>query len=291
MFSSFKLIKLSNIVTLYATIALAFGDYFNGQSSGRNDDEFGGNGLGVGGGFGGGFNDGGFGDEDLDPLAALEKAIPGGGVPGQDYPILAFVPDTGFACIGLGYYADTNRESGCQVFHICQEDGRLDSFLCPNGTLFNQKYFVCDWWYNVDCSSSAQFYGLNAEIGKVPEKSGYGSNGRSNEIGFGNTGSDNLGLGDFSNHGRQSIGAPSQAYGVPSAINEIASNGISRELSGNDRDTYSAPSSSYSVLPSGSSSLNGGGSTGGGQRNNNVNSFHNGNHAQAPSSLYQTPER
>jgi hypothetical protein len=26
------------------------------------------------------------------------------------------------------------------------------SFLCPNGTLFNQVYFICDWWFNVDCS-------------------------------------------------------------------------------------------------------------------------------------------
>ena len=26
------------------------------------------------------------------------------------------------------------------------------SFLCPNGTLFNQQYFICDWWFNVDCS-------------------------------------------------------------------------------------------------------------------------------------------
>ena len=25
-------------------------------------------------------------------------------------------------------------------------------YLCPNGTLFNQQYFVCDWWFNVDCS-------------------------------------------------------------------------------------------------------------------------------------------
>ena len=24
--------------------------------------------------------------------------------------------------------------------------------LCPNGTLYNQQYFICDWWFNVDCS-------------------------------------------------------------------------------------------------------------------------------------------
>ena len=32
-----------------------------------------------------------------------------------------------------------------QVFHYCQPDGRMDSFFCPNLTLFNQQYFVCDW--------------------------------------------------------------------------------------------------------------------------------------------------
>ncbi|KAG7160699.1 U-scoloptoxin(01)-Er1a-like 15 [Homarus americanus] len=53
-------------------------------------------------------------------------------------------------------------EAGYQVFHICQADGRSDSFLCPNGTIFNQQFFVCDWWYNFDCSTAPQFYGLNA---------------------------------------------------------------------------------------------------------------------------------
>ena len=53
-----------------------------------------------------------------------------------------------------GYYADP--EADCQAFHICANDstdGKIKySFLCPNGTLFNQQYFICDWWFNVDCS-------------------------------------------------------------------------------------------------------------------------------------------
>ena len=53
-----------------------------------------------------------------------------------------------------GYYADP--EAQCQAFHICGDDGRGGlakySFLCPNGTVFNQQYFICDWWFNVDCS-------------------------------------------------------------------------------------------------------------------------------------------
>merc|ERR1711892_1315543 len=100
-------------------------------------------------------------------LAMLEKSVPG--VPGEDYPIYSEVPETGFGCEGQvdgGYYADPEAE--CQVFHICANDGAGGrsqySFLCPNGTLFQQPYFVCDWWFNVDCSLAEQFYSLNDEI-------------------------------------------------------------------------------------------------------------------------------
>lgn len=50
-----------------------------------------------------------------------------------------------------GYYADV--EAGCQVFRICTIGSTygFQSFLCPNGTLFNQDVFVCDWWMNVKC--------------------------------------------------------------------------------------------------------------------------------------------
>ena len=65
-----------------------------------------------------------------------------------------------------GYYGDPEAE--CQAFHICAGDGSGGlakySFLCPNGTLFQQQYFVCDWWFNVDCSTTEDFYGLNDEI-------------------------------------------------------------------------------------------------------------------------------
>merc|ERR1711881_345353 len=92
-----------------------------------------------------------------DNLAMLEKAVPG--VPGEDYPIYAEVPESGFACDGQvdgGYYADPEAE--CQVFHICTADGAGGlakySFLCPNGTIFNQNYFICDWWFNFDCAEA-----------------------------------------------------------------------------------------------------------------------------------------
>merc|ERR1711935_167911 len=102
-----------------------------------------------------------------DPLAGLTNNIPG--VPGEDYPIYSQVPETAFACDGQvdgGYYADPEAE--CQVFHICTADGAGGlakySFLCPNGTLFNQNYFVCDWWFNFDCSTAEELYSLNDEI-------------------------------------------------------------------------------------------------------------------------------
>jgi len=102
-----------------------------------------------------------------DNLAMLEKAVPG--VPGEDYPIYAEVPESGFACDGQvdgGYYADPEAE--CQVFHICTADGAGGlskySFLCPNGTVFNQNYFICDWWFNFDCAEAEGLYSLNDEI-------------------------------------------------------------------------------------------------------------------------------
>jgi hypothetical protein len=38
------------------------------------------------------------------------------------------------------------------------------SVLCPNGTIFNQNYFICDWWFNFDCSTAEDLYSLNDEI-------------------------------------------------------------------------------------------------------------------------------
>merc|ERR1712154_17927 len=102
-----------------------------------------------------------------DPLAMLQTSVPG--IPGEDYPIYAEVPETAFACDGQvdgGYYADGEAE--CQVFHICTADGAGGlakySFLCPNGTVFNQNYFICDWWFNFDCAEAENLYSLNEDI-------------------------------------------------------------------------------------------------------------------------------
>ncbi|CAB4056389.1 unnamed protein product [Lepeophtheirus salmonis] len=87
-------------------------------------------------------------------------SIPGN--PGEDYPIFSSVPNTSFSCQDqnyAGFYADV--ETFCQAFYICQEGGFVDGFLCPNGTVFNQEYFICDWWFNVNCDIAEMFFPLN----------------------------------------------------------------------------------------------------------------------------------
>ena len=56
-----------------------------------------------------------------------------------------------------------------QVYHVCALNKKF-SFLCPNGTVFDQKTFVCNWWYNVDCASSPNYYDLNDLIGVSPNR-------------------------------------------------------------------------------------------------------------------------
>lgn len=105
-------------------------------------------------------------DEPHDPndLSWLRNAIRG--EPDEDYPILSDIPKTAFKCSQqsrAGYYGDP--EARCQVFHICQKpDDRMDSFLCPNGTIFSQKNFVCVWWWQYDCSQTEKDYDLNANL-------------------------------------------------------------------------------------------------------------------------------
>jgi hypothetical protein len=65
--------------------------------------------------------------------------------------------------------------SHVQAYHVCH-DGREghqgSKFLCTNGTVFNQKLFACDWWYNVDCNEAIGYYKLNLdpEINPYTEK-------------------------------------------------------------------------------------------------------------------------
>ena len=47
---------------------------------------------------------------------------------------------------------------------MCESGKRQSSFLCPKGTIFNQKHRVCDWWYNVKCEDATEFYDLNLDL-------------------------------------------------------------------------------------------------------------------------------
>ncbi|XP_031618291.1 U-scoloptoxin(01)-Cw1a [Contarinia nasturtii] len=92
-----------------------------------------------------------------------------GYIAGIDFPAYDTVPKgLSFSCKGRlpGYYADV--ETRCQVWHWCLFSGTIYSFLCPNGTVFNQAYRVCDWWTNVDCPFAAQLYRNNEELYRNP---------------------------------------------------------------------------------------------------------------------------
>ena len=103
------------------------------------------------------------------------------GEPGLDYPIFSSVQATDFSCSDLvmgGYYADPGQN--CQSYHICLPDpANINtlhpvSFLCPNGTIFNQGVLVCDWWFNVDCSEAATLYTINEK--NAAERDAFDSN-------------------------------------------------------------------------------------------------------------------
>ncbi|XP_063609381.1 uncharacterized protein LOC134783433 isoform X2 [Penaeus indicus] len=86
-----------------------------------------------------------------------------------DMPTMTEIPtDITFSCAGKlpGYYADVQYD--CQLYHVCEAHD-MTSYLCPNGTIFNQEIFACDWWFSVDCSAAPNFYHLNEEIYKDPE--------------------------------------------------------------------------------------------------------------------------
>ncbi|XP_008195707.2 cuticular protein analogous to peritrophins 1-E isoform X3 [Tribolium castaneum] len=59
----------------------------------------------------------------------------------------------------IGFYADV--EYDCQIFHMCDPEGRRIPHVCANDTSFNQEYRVCDWENNFDCSEAPKWYFLN----------------------------------------------------------------------------------------------------------------------------------
>ena len=179
-------------------------------------------------------------------------------ISGEDYPIFAFAPDTSFLCDGQiqGYYADP--EADCQSFHICANlgDGGLTkySFLCPNGTLFNQQYFICDWWFNVDCSLAESLYALNDEIAAEREANspagGQGQYGGGQGQYGGGQGGGAGGRQGGGNKGQSQYGNSGGAGGRSGSRG--GSKG-SRASASSSRNSYSAPSDSYSSAGSSAS--------------------------------------
>merc|ERR1711970_508351 len=91
---------------------------------------------------------------------SLRNNIPG--EPGVDFPTHWDPQQSPFTCeerVAGAYYVDPGLD--CQAYHVCVPRRRgltRLSFICPNGTIFNQEKFVCDWWFRTSCiSSESQF--------------------------------------------------------------------------------------------------------------------------------------
>lgn len=59
-------------------------------------------------------------------------------IPGQDFPVISQIPQTNIDCASFkqpGFYADDSDQGRCQVFHRCDVNGELTSYLCPNMTV------------------------------------------------------------------------------------------------------------------------------------------------------------
>ncbi|XP_076336609.1 uncharacterized protein LOC143239437 [Tachypleus tridentatus] len=111
-------------------------------------------------------------DKDFDDQLIIDiegdlSAIPGKA--GSDYPTISNIPRTSFTCEDKlpGFYASV--EHRCQLYHHCSPQGRMQSFLCPNGTVYNQLSFVCEWWYNVNCGNSENYFKRNNDLYTFPD--------------------------------------------------------------------------------------------------------------------------
>ncbi len=108
-------------------------------------------------------------------------------------------PETSFSCDDKadGMYADV--EARCQAWHQCFADRltaiclqiwvlftflvyRSWTFLCPNGTIFNQEIFTCVWWFDFDCSTAEGFYSKNDELYAEVEGGGGGTGSGSDAV-------------------------------------------------------------------------------------------------------------
>lgn len=55
-----------------------------------------------------------------------------------------------------------------KVWHYCSTEGLMESFLCPNGTIYSQERRVCEWYYDVDCERTNKFLDVNKDLYIIP---------------------------------------------------------------------------------------------------------------------------
>lgn len=63
------------------------------------------------------------------------------------------IPVTNFSCHGRGQGYFVDNDIFCRVFHYCQDEHHILSFICPTCTLFHEEKQLCDFWYNVECQN------------------------------------------------------------------------------------------------------------------------------------------
>ena len=57
-----------------------------------------------------------------------------------------------------------------QAWHYCSQEGLVQTWLCPNGTIYSQEQRVCQWYYDVDCQATSQFHEINRDLYIIPER-------------------------------------------------------------------------------------------------------------------------
>merc|ERR1711872_858190 len=86
--------------------------------------------------------------------------------------------DTSFSCYDkpYGYYAD--RDNNCNLFHVCNptlfSDGSIEtyqySFMCGEGTVFDQKELTCKVPVDaISCQESPSYFYVNEYFGIIGE--------------------------------------------------------------------------------------------------------------------------
>lgn len=50
------------------------------------------------------------------------------------------------------------------------------SFLCPPGSIFNQKYLVCDWWYDFECEHASDLFSFKDTLNREQLESNFNNN-------------------------------------------------------------------------------------------------------------------